>query len=243
MPSTLAPTFSPSHTKPDQLDLYVILDNSNSMTWHYQVCAQSPGADLSLPNDLMCWGLFIGFVRSLANEALALGTLSWQGDLTNPSKGLRVTVLAFSCTDQQTVPVTFQIGLNLNTQASFDAALQAAMALVPTGGTCPGQTIDMIVNMIQNDPLALSRPIKSSILITDGIFYDEPRPAKAAQGLTHFCVQTYALVRLSLVYMFYCHHTARELITRENCTIFLGSPRRRTRPELERDKSSTGAAH
>jgi len=220
MITSLAPTHNPTHTLPDQLDLYVILDNSNSMTWHYDVCAQAPGADLTLPNSLICWGLFIGFVRSVAAEALALGSLGWQGDLTNPNKGLRVTILGFSCTNQQTVPVTFQIGVNLNTQASFDAALQAAMALVPTGGTCPGQTIDMVVNMIQNDPLAQSRPIRSSILITDGIFYDEPRPAKAAQGLTHFCVQTYALVRFSLIYMFCCHHTARELTTRENCTIF-----------------------
>jgi hypothetical protein len=66
--------------RPDQLDLYVILDNSLSMVWHADVCRGAPGVDPNAPAATACWGLFLGFARSLADEAKAMGTLGWQAD-------------------------------------------------------------------------------------------------------------------------------------------------------------------
>jgi hypothetical protein len=101
--------------------------------------------------------------------------------------------VAFACSNQQTNPVTRVIGLNLNSQQAFDAALLQAMALIPDGGTCPGEAIDFVVKQIESDPLAMQRPIRSAVLMTDGIYYDAPRPQRAAYGLQHFCAQTFAL--------------------------------------------------
>jgi hypothetical protein len=178
---------------PNELDLYVLLDNSRSMVWHSQICANAPGADTSVPSSLTCWSLFLGFVKMLVQQTLALGSITWEGNQSNPAKGLRVTVYGFSCAEQQTAPVTINIGINMTTQAEFDAAMVNALQFVPTGGTCPGQTVDTVVEDIQFDPLSLARPTKAVILITDGIFYDDPRSTIASKGLQHFCAQLYAL--------------------------------------------------
>ena len=136
----------------------------------------------------------LGFAKSLVSKTLSLDNMGWQSESADPTKGLRVTVYGFSCADQQSVPKTIPIALNINNQSDFEAALVNALQYVPTGGTCPGQTIDIVVRDIQVDPLTLTRPTKSAILLTDGIFYDTPRPDIAARGLQHFCVQTFALV-------------------------------------------------
>jgi len=190
---TVVPTPGPTRPHPIELDMFIILDNSLSMTWHADICRKAPGADLSLPDNQVCWELMLGFGRSLITHTLGFGTLTWLDQSATPQLGLRVTVYAFSCTNDQQTPVTITIGVDISNQADFDAAMLDAQKYIPTGGTCPGQTIDAVVNDIQTDPLGQSRPTKAAILLTDGIFYDGKRSGLAARGLGHFCVQRMAL--------------------------------------------------
>ena len=47
--------------------------------------------------------------------------------------------------------------------------------------------------MIDDDPLTPTRPSRVAVMLSDGVFYDNPWPQQAAAGLGHFCVPTYAL--------------------------------------------------
>jgi hypothetical protein len=64
--------------------------------------------------------------------------------------------------------------------------------MIPDGGTCPGAAIERTVAAIQGNDL-LTRIYKTTILMTDGVFYDMPRPKIAAKGLFHFGVLTYSM--------------------------------------------------
>ena len=165
------------------------------MVWHADVCRKAPGGDKLASDQTACWELFLNFIHSLADYSLALiANGQWQGDASSPLQGLRISIVAFKCHSHQTVPVVNILGENLNSQASFNAALENALTqFIPDGGTCPGLAIDTVVQMIDNDPLKLQRPLKAAVLLSDGIFYDGTWPQKAALGLEHFCVQTYAL--------------------------------------------------
>ena len=90
---------------------------------------------------------------------------------------------------RQTVPVVQQIGEEVNNQADFNAAMLKATAIIPYGGTCPSAALERSLGMIMARDL-LARPYKAGVLMTDGIFYDQPKPKIAEKGLEYckcFC--------------------------------------------------------
>jgi hypothetical protein len=118
--------------------------------------------------------------------------MKWKGERLEEHEGLRVNIVAFWCEEQQRVAKSLWIGENLDSQESFDAAIDRAMLLRPNQGTCPGQAIEEVVLSIQNnDPI--TRPHKAAVLVTDGVMYDMPIPKMAAQGLEHFGTYRYSL--------------------------------------------------
>jgi hypothetical protein len=139
----------------------------------------------------------LGFVKSLVHKTVDLPyrnqKLGWQGSFSNKLRGVRVWLYGFACTGHQSEPLSFIIGEKLDSQAAFEAAIQSAMDnMIPDGGTCPGEAIDKTVAKIQGNDL-LTRLYKTAILFTDGVFYDMPRPKRAAMGFPHFGVLTYAM--------------------------------------------------
>jgi len=90
--------------------------------------------------------------------------LGWQGDQSDPNKGLRVTIIGFRCADDQTKPISILIGKDIGSQADLNATLTAAKDITPDGGTCPHKAIDQAVYMVQTDDL-LERPVKSAVMV------------------------------------------------------------------------------
>ena len=200
---TLAPTNSPIRPELQGLDLYLLLDNSRSMRWVPELCRKAPGGIPSAGDEVACWKLFLAFVNNIVRKVSALQfrgseTLGWQNDFADKQRGLRVSMYAFACKENQRVPVTFVLGEKMTSLGMFESALANASDLVPMGGTCPGGAIERAaaqaqgVHGIVGDQLT-DRYMKAAILLTDGLFYDGDRPAKAAQGLFHFNVMTYAM--------------------------------------------------
>jgi hypothetical protein len=180
----------------DQLDLLLLVDHSRSMRWDSEFCKNAPGADPNVPPHFQCWRLIMGFVKNLGNRMANLDNpnllnIGWAGEQSDPTKGLTVTVLGFACANNQQTPLVFQIGDGLDTEATFLAAVEyASTHLAPDGGTCPGEAIDRMVLHVQN---SLMRPFKAALLLTDGIYYDQPRPEDATKGLEYFNVIRFAL--------------------------------------------------
>ena len=174
--------------------MYVILDRSRSLTYpdEAQACRLAHGADPSASDSSVCWGLFVGFTQAIANNLTQIKNMGWQGDKQYVWEGLRMNVIAFWCTNDQTSPKWKVIGQNMNNQSSFDQAMASARLMIPNDGTCPGQAIEQVVYAVQTNDL-LVRPHKAAVLLTDGVMYDMPIPKLAAQGLAYFGVSTYAL--------------------------------------------------
>lgn len=85
----------------------------------------------------------------------------------------------------QSVPIVEKIGEKINNAADFAAALERARQLTPDGGTCPSATLERSLGQMMANDLPL-RPYKVGVLITDGVFYDMPKPEIAFKGL-HYC--------------------------------------------------------
>jgi hypothetical protein len=202
---THKPTFAPSKTptqspiKPElnHLDLYILMDRSRSMRWVPDLCRAAPGGDRQANDAVACWYLFLRFVENLVGKTVAIPyrttTLGWKDSFpTDLKRGVRVWLYAFACTGHQSEPVVITVGEKLGSQQAFVDAMAKAGQMIPDGGTCPGAAIEKTVATIQGNDL-LTRIYKSAILLTDGVFYDMPRPKQAAKGLFHFGVLTYSM--------------------------------------------------
>jgi len=167
------------------------------MRWHADVCKDIPGGETSAVARRLCWGIFLDFIRQLATKATNLPAsdgepMGWMQDRT-PETGLRVTVYGFACMNNQNTAVTKVVGLNLESSDAFEAALTyAENYITPDGGTCPHQAIDDVVADMETYDL-LRRPLKSVVIITDGVFYDQKLTQRAAKGLRYYCAQIFAL--------------------------------------------------
>lgn len=200
---TNQPTASPTEKRRfDGLDLYIFLDRSRSMRWRYRDCRAAPGGNPAWPQETACWQLFLGFAEKMATKSSQLKPLTrgsapsavigWQDDHADKTKGLRVWVYGFACADQQSTPLVFRLGEKVSNATAFNQAMAAAASLIPDGGTCPGAAFERSLGMVMANDL-LTRPWKAALLFTDGVFYDQPRPALAAKGLNYLGVFTYAL--------------------------------------------------
>jgi hypothetical protein len=108
-------------------------------------------------------------------------------------KGLRVGLYAFWCSNHQTVP-QMQIFTPLTASLiEFNDAIKLARTVKPDGGTCPGQALEYAHSTIEKtNPRPY--PYSALITLTDGLFYDMPRPAKVYDSLrNNLCVNTYAV--------------------------------------------------
>lgn len=196
-PSTRTPTLSPTETQKFYgLDLFLFLDRSKSMRWRFEDCRTATGSNPNADNDRVCWQLFLYFARRMVKRSTELiydgvNPIGWQAGQDNPEKGLRVWIYGFACANQQKVPLTFRIGEKINNPADFEAAMAEASAMIPDGGTCPGATIERAVGQIMAN--YDNRLYKAAIMLTDGVFYDQPRPQVASTGLFYFGALTYSL--------------------------------------------------
>jgi hypothetical protein len=202
---TFNPTFAPSQNptaspvKPelDGLDMYFIIDRSRSMRWVPDLCRSAPGGNPNDNDSVACWRLFLDFISNIVEQTAAIpyrdSRLGWKDFFPNDIKrGIRVWLYAFACTGRQSEPVVITIGEALTSREAFQNALAIADKMIPDGGTCPGAAIEKAAAKVQGSDL-LTRIFKTAILLTDGVFYDMPRPKNAAKGLFHFGVLTYSL--------------------------------------------------
>jgi len=118
--------------------------------------------------------------------------IGWNDDYADKTKGLRVWVYGFACTNSQSTPIVEKIGEKITGYASFLAAMTAASNIIPTGGTCPSAAFERSLGMIMANDL-LIRPFKAALLFTDGVFYDQPKPEISSKGFPALGVLTYAL--------------------------------------------------
>ena len=80
--------------------------------------------------------------------------------------------------------MVFRIGEEINNQAAFEAAIEAASSNIPFGGTCPSAAMERALGMIMATDL-LARPFKAAVLLTDGVFYDNPKPKIVEKGFKY----------------------------------------------------------
>ena len=123
--------------------------------------------------------------RSTLLKYNGVNEIGWQNDHSNITKGLRVWVYGFACANGQSKPLVFNIGERINTQQGFDSAIGMAKTMLPDGGTCPGAALERSIGQIMANDL-MTRPYKAALMLTDGVFYDQPKPEKASKGL-HYC--------------------------------------------------------
>ena len=199
------PTGAPVIPILDHVDAYIILDRSKSMRDYNKLCEKL--VDLNLPPassgaEVACWELFIGFVKNLVQNIANIPvptnqrTVGWYrsygGGIHN--KGLRVSVFEFWCENSQTQP---QMKRLIDYATSYEQLLpvleDARINDIPDGGTCPHQVIEAVVRSIMRDSNREVRPFKTAIMISDGITYDGNLLAKAAKGLHHYNVATFAI--------------------------------------------------
>lgn len=77
-----------------------------------------------------------------------------------------------------------RIGEKISDAASFAQAMEAAKSIQVGGGTCPGAALERSLGMMLANDL-IERPYKVAVMFTDGVFYDDGRPAQAAKGLEY----------------------------------------------------------
>jgi len=92
--------------------------------------------------------------------------------------------LIIKTNNRQSTPVVFRIGEAINNQAAFEAAIEAASSNIPFGGTCPSAAMERALGMIMATDL-LARPFKAAVLLTDGVFYDDPKPKIVEKGFKY----------------------------------------------------------
>lgn len=207
---TMLPTASPTFIYLDQVDVHILMDHSHSMWWRDKYCRGlvPPGDNMPASTQASaCWNLWINFVRSVAIEITGLTAginqnrvLGWYDDFpanrnasaVPPKKGLRISLVGFSCANNQrtprTFPFTYQFNNNqpmLTNLTQLDQVLAQMRLLRPSGGTCPGLGIEEVVRYVEDNPVA-EFPLQAVILLTDGVFYDRPSPARAVAGLAAY---------------------------------------------------------
>ena len=205
-----APTPAPTTPRLTQVDLMVLLDQSNSMNWHQDACKAVVDTlpPLSGPaSPSACWELFTRFAALQARTLAALptqglpngGAIGWAGDFpnggtgSNPARGIRVSVWGFACRGNQRIPVTKQYASLVTTQKEFEDAMnKARQDTEPDGGTCPGMAIEAAVRQIESTPED-KYPAQAAVLISDGVWYDVPFPQKAISGLRAYSTATFAV--------------------------------------------------
>jgi len=216
-PTTRSPTAkSPTSSSPvtaapgNSLDLYVLLDFSNSITWHETVCNYAikgsitgtfpPVINPDPPHiaSKKCWDLFLNLTQNIAN-GLALGAtdasnvfypgVGWMGSSLT-STGLKVTVQSFDCKDQQTKPIATLIEAGTGVPAVLKKALKKSAKGIPNSGTCPALAIDDMVLAIDQslNPPNPSRLHKVVVVVTDAIWYDLKTSSAAMLGWDAFGV-------------------------------------------------------
>jgi len=198
-PTTSQPTVSPTEKiKFEGLDVMLFLDRSKSMQWHSDVCRQAPGANLQAPKEQVCWQLFVRFTEALIANATQIRyplksspPFGWQATRAKYSQGIRAFIYGFACTDSQSTPIVVKIGEGINNAADFAAAMVEAKKITPNGGTCPSAAFERSLGQIMKD--ITLRPFKTAVLITDGVFYDVPKPSISTKGFAAFGIMTYAL--------------------------------------------------
>ncbi|KAH9260352.1 hypothetical protein BASA81_001522 [Batrachochytrium salamandrivorans] len=207
---TLLPTASPTYIYLDQVDIHILMDHSNSMWWRDKYCRSVVPPGDNMPASLKasaCWNLWINFVRNVAIELTGImaginrdRALGWYDDFSTnkdgttppPKKGLRISLVGFACANNQrtprTFPFTYQFNNNqpmLTNLTQLDEMLAQMRFLVPSGGTCPGLGIEEVVRYVEDNAEA-DFPLQAVILLSDGVFYDRPSPAKATTGLAAY---------------------------------------------------------
>jgi len=80
--------------------------------------------------------------------------------------------------------VVYRLAELVNNEADFVAAMKNASALIPDGGTCPSAAMERALGVMMANGLR-TRPYKAAVLITDGVFYDNPKPKVAEKGFEY----------------------------------------------------------
>jgi hypothetical protein len=210
-PTTLAPTIPPKPTKSPvtskpskapsrsplaSVDLNIILDRSNSMNWRQEPCLEVLAGHqfAGTPSPSACWQLFTEFATDLSKTVAALTVstgkaLGWAG---KTNKGLRVNVWGFACANHQKKALTFKYATDIQNETALISEMERTrLEVTPDGGTCPGQVIESVVRHVEDN---LGKfPYQVAVLITDGVFYDQPFPARATKGLEAYGVRRYAV--------------------------------------------------
>lgn len=101
------------------LDLYILLDRSNSMENYVNLCKRintniftSTDYFIYHENDQKnaCWQLFLNFVKELSKKLSEIENMKWFDDYNNEfDKGLRIYLVGFSCTKNQNNPLLLNI--------------------------------------------------------------------------------------------------------------------------------------
>ncbi len=194
-PEVMPPTTRQRVLDFDSLDLFLIMDRSNSVTYYTAICEDAPTVD-GVPRN--CWKLnmnsAIELVQAIADD------MGWADNCKpKPKCGLRVAAYAFACSSNQLNPITIPIIKELSgSEAEVIPPLQNAYEnMNPNAGTCPERALENVVLQIEeNWPTVTQRPYKSSIIFTDGILYNGQRnddyPFKLSDAIRRLCGATFA---------------------------------------------------
>ena len=206
-----SPTASPIPMVFQQVDLTFLLDRSKSTKWHDPICFKTlkslpplEGSNGGPPTSF-CWEMFMRFILnqadSVANLTTETGRIGWADEfdgVTYPSKGVRVNIIGFACTNEQKSPKVFPYstmyaGGPITSRSKLLLILeQLRTNVTPDGGTCPALSIEYAVKLVEAAPQQ-SYPLQVAIIITDGVFYDGNAPIIATQGL-----EAYKVLRFSI---------------------------------------------
>ena len=187
---SLAPTQSPLNSL-TRLDLITIMDRSDSMNWWSDECtAVIEAGGVQLPQVTNCWQLWVLFVERLVATLFAQNPALHWTDATGDS--FRLGMYGFWCSNDQTVPQGEEIMVLSGSYDDYQLGIRTALAMLPNGGTCPGMIIETVLSKVQaSNPRAF--PYASTIVMTDGVFYDGNRPVTASEALRQACVNTFAV--------------------------------------------------
>jgi hypothetical protein len=209
---TVAPTRAPTLPIIQQIDVTFLIDRSLSMIWREDFCASVVAQFKPIPGfhpvgsaagSSSCWELYMRYVYDQVTALLAMQVgspvrnLGWASDFQQ-AWGLRVNILGFACENHQHTPLVFSYseidnGGPIVSGATFIALLEKLrVEVIPFGGTCPGLAIEEAVKYVERSPQALF-PYQTTILLTDGVFYDMPYPLHAVKGL-----EAYQVLRFSI---------------------------------------------
>lgn len=221
-PSTLAPTPYPTRADLTQVDVTFLVDRSDSMNDYSALCRGLIAAAPVTPgfNDVKslspCWEVLMRYILQQADLLTEIPAgkkldrkLGWADDFPNtasPSAGLRINIIGFSCSWDQSKGLLFEYSRDFFPSGPISSRKQLVELLShlvqtvrPTEGTCPALAIEKAVQYVEETSYEKT-PFQSVILITDGLFYDGDLPARAAQGLTMYKVTKFAVgIALGLV--------------------------------------------